>query len=353
MKEELSEKIKSNFTNSIPILIEAFVAYYGEEYRNFITEKIKNIEFIFYCDDKEKNPVFNITKPASVNFNQIKPIYSALVRNIREKTKRYILSPGLKSTLLLNKEKVVFTTADLQSFDPEEIRRLNENIRENNTLQQSRINGKNYKQKIYIPLFFAGDKQLIHEIIHAIKRNLIGTADGFTIDKMGLSVYEDDIFIDEIITDIEADKIYDIFKTYGHNIIEEYSLYEKITSFYDHFKILVANFYNNFKKQIIYAGITLNKNHLVETIGKDNYLEFNKILKEIYDHISDNLKFYIHYDEKQKGEVLRPYQKIINDIVTKMLAHQKIDIENPENIEAYLEYLESLGCKVKRSEKSL
>ena len=129
MKEELSEKIKSNFTNSIPILIEAFVAYYGEEYRNFITEKIKNIEFIFYCDDKEKNPVFNITKPASVNFNQIKPIYSALVRNIREKTKRYILSPGLKSTLLLNKEKVVFTTADLQSFDPEEIRRLNENIR--------------------------------------------------------------------------------------------------------------------------------------------------------------------------------------------------------------------------------
>ena len=36
-----------------------------------------------------------------------------------------------------------------------------------------------------------------------------------------------------------------------------------------------------------------------------------------------------------------------------MLEYERIEVENPENIETYLEYLESLGYKVKRSEKSL
>lgn len=353
MKEELSKKIENNFNTSIPFVIEAFVAYYGEEYRGLISERIKKIEFIFYCDDKEKNPNFDITSPASKNLSQLKTAYLNLVKNVREKTKRYILSPGIKNVLSLNMEKVVFTTADLKNFDEEETRRLNENIRENNTCQQSRIKNGNYIQKIYIPLFFAGDKEIIHEIIHAIKRNIIGIANGFTIDKMGLSAYCEDAALDEIVTDIEADRIYNIFKTSGHTITQDYFLYEKITSFYDHFKTLIASFYDNFKKQIIDSGLTFNKNRLVKTVGKDNYLKFNEELEELYKHISDNLKFYKMYNDKQKEEVLGPYKKVFNDIISKMLENEKIELENPENIDAYLEYLENLGYKVKRTEKTL
>ena len=50
-------------------------AYYGEEYRGLISERIKKIEFIFYCDDKEKNPNFDITNPASKNLNQLNDLF--------------------------------------------------------------------------------------------------------------------------------------------------------------------------------------------------------------------------------------------------------------------------------------
>lgn len=353
MKEEIKKRIEHNFNNSMDKLIDAFVLHYGEDYREIIKERISKIEFIFYCNDKKTKPIFSKINPASKNLNYLNTLYLDLVQEIREKTKKYLFSPGIKNTLSLNLNKVVYTSADIQNFNLEETKRLDENIRNNNTQQCSILKNGNYKQKVYIPLFFSGDKELIHEIAHAIKRSIIGTADGFTVDKMGLSTYKDDVAIDEIITDIDADIIYDKFKKMNASVIGEYFFYENLNSFYENFKTLIMPFYEKFKKTIINAGLTFNKNYLLETIGKDNYIELNIELEEIYDHISDILNSYINYTDSQKEEEIRTYRKSINDIIARMLAYEKNNAENQENVEAYMEYLERMGYKVKRSEKTL
>ena len=116
---------------------------------------------------------------------------------------------------------------------------------------------------------------------------------------------------------------------------------------------MIVNFYDNFKKQIIYSELTFNKNCLIETVGKDNYFNFNERLQEIYNHISEILNSYKTYNNQQKEKILGPYKETIDDIIYKMLEHKKIESENPENIDAYLQYLENLGYKVKRSDKTL
>lgn len=51
MKEELSKIIENNFNASMPLLIEAFVTYYGEEYRNIIQKKLNGLRISFYIGD--------------------------------------------------------------------------------------------------------------------------------------------------------------------------------------------------------------------------------------------------------------------------------------------------------------
>ncbi len=352
IKESISKDIEIKLKNSMNILIESFVLYYGEEYRDIIEERIKNIEFIFYCNyDKKREFKLDEGMTLSLNFKYIKDLYSKLIKEAKEESK------SLKSKYR-DLNKIVFSTDDLTSFSKNELSDLNlflqkdRAIQESACKQHSKIIDNKYKNKIFIPIFFADDLMLIHEIVHAITRNLIGESYKnkkiITCHKLGIELINiddeiDESIFEEIITDIETDNIFEIFKALGGKIMEEYYCENKSISFCDKFKFLIYEFYNSFKKEIIYSRITLNKNYLLKIVGKVNFNYLNMWLNDI--RLNECLQ-----NKKELNEIKKNF---IDIIIKKMKENAILNNPEKEDSEEYFLYLESLGRKVKRLERTL
>lgn len=351
IKESISKDIEIKLKNSMNILIESFVLYYGEKYRDIIEERIRNISFIFYCNyDKEREFRLDEGMTFSLNFEYIKDLYSKLIKETKKESKSFKKYRGLN--------KIIFSTVDLISFAEEELSDLNLFLQKDRAIQESagkqhsKIIDNKYKSKIFIPFFFADDLMLIHEIVHAITRNLIGESYKnkkiITCHKLGIELINmddkiDELIFEEIIADIEADNIFEIFNALGGKIMEEFYYKNKSISFYDKLKCLIYEFYNDFKKEIIYSRITLNKNYLLKIVGKVNFNYLNMWLNDIL------LNEYLQ-NEKKLNEIKKNY---IDIIIKKMKENAILNDPEKENLEEYYLYLESLGYKVKRLERAL
>ena len=94
--------------------------------------------------------------------------------------------------------------------------------------------------------------------------------------KSGLvsSNIDGEILLEESITELEAKLIYtSLIKTRNKTFINEYRE-EKSNCYYNHFIPLITKFYKAFFKGITYSRITLNKNYLIEKVGKNLYTKF-------------------------------------------------------------------------------
>lgn len=90
------------------------------------------------------------------------------------------------------------------------------------------------------------------------------------ISKVGLKVGPEDSIIEELINQKIAWEVYEIFFRRGGNL--DY-ICPNGFEFYDRNMYLVNKFYKEFKEIIKESLITLNKNNLVERVGKENYEE--------------------------------------------------------------------------------
>lgn len=345
IKNKYDNLIKETLNFNKDILIESFVEYYGEEYRNIIEKRYNEIAFVYYVDWETIKLVVEEFIPQIENPDEYSEFVDFL--NCKKSTETFfekILASmknknnlpdnliGTTNPLILKKENItnhlfrLFKSPVPVSFNSGSIYHMD------------RI--------ISFQILSLSETVIIHEINHSITRdNLVYIIDDNqpikAIHKTGLNVdigsqigYEKNV--EELINEKASLEITEIFKKKGGNL-SSFCKNIPLAYTYGQNLYLVDDFYDKFKKYIKIARISNDTNALIERIGKINYENYISMVNSYY---SDDL-----FDENDQKEEI---QQKINEIIKKMENHVNAsqDISKLE-LYNYYKHLENQGFKVK------
>ena len=65
---------------------------------------------------------------------------------------------------------------------------------------------------------------------------------------------------------------------------------------YERFKLLVENFYVDFKEEIKHCRVMGDMDYLYNLVGRDNFLELNELINNFADYFDDK-KYYEMFDD--------------------------------------------------------
>lgn len=310
--KKIQEYLKDNFESFLSAVCEEFINYYGEEYRDIITYRLYNTNYVFYINELEPlmgtfgelSDKENLTE----NYKEIKSQYKSAAKLIK-KVQGYCNRYNEK-----HKNSKIFVSADRKVYDTTKntYDLIDKSIREN-TLEYL-IKGKDIcfvpiylensnivEHDVVVPLFKINDEDLIHEMIHAamfqdlyIKNNKLGYKSGLSIAK------DSEELLEECITEIEANNISKRLKEKGISFIDKFFPKYTNSCFYDNFIPFVEDFYYSFKDALTYSRISLNKSYLLEQINRDNYYNFMVAFAECYREYFSKDDFY--YYKNKIGE---------------------------------------------------
>jgi len=185
------------------------------------------------------------------------------------------------------------------------------------------------------------DLNFVHEVNHSVKSSLlvckIGDKGAIHVKKSGICIYDDaaldfDI-LEEILNDIEASEITNIFHEFGGNLFDDDILKHHYinSNSYPKFYPLVIRFYTLYKDIIKDASISENMNILYKRVNKEKLLEYAKIIDYVYkNYLNDEIPL----------EFIDKANKLIDDM--------SIDLKSEVNIDDYIKELEESGKKVQR-----
>lgn len=259
-KEYLKSTIKNipiSLENSKDEIISSFISYYGEEYKNIITHRLNNTEFIFYVNKRKKY----------LNF-----------RNLLHKK-------PLKSNYEEIKKKIVYTSL---KTDDEDFKLFTEMAVEDTlTCEKGMIINGEYKRIIYIPLAYANDNSLIHEMVHAVcDQELLVTEEGKVISKVGLTNSDNDFsknkYLEEVLTEIDAKNIVRDIRSKGIDIIDSLYLSSEYRCVYDILSVLTKEFYQTYRDNIINARLTMNFRKFKNLLGDKEFEEYEKLIYDFF-----------------------------------------------------------------------
>ncbi len=268
--------IKKNFNTFKNSVITEMVKYYGKKYEDIITQRLDDVNFIFYGTIKNGIP------SRKQSFNGRKGVV------FRTKEIDYNIDTKESINSDIDSKLICFNTK--YDFDKNELNKY-----------------------ILIPLF-ATDEDIIHEMIHAITYTPLYLDDENEKykGKTGLAVSNNDgeILLEETITELEAKNIYKLLKKKNSKTF--LAEYYDVTSncYYNHFINLISKFYKYFFNEITYSRITLNKNSLVQRVGKD-----------LYERLTE---FIGYYAEDLYSLSKERYIPLINCTVDKMKENYKV-----------------------------
>jgi hypothetical protein len=274
-----------NFESYKNEVIKELINYYGEEYRDLIISRVEDTDFIFYI-----NPNFNdflrYSEKKKDNYKELKKVYYKLQREIKKDHTGdgQIYSNKSRKSILYRSTTSENTIGFIYRYD----------------------NGENeLKREIFLPLFYADDRAIIHEMIHSIMSSPLFLSENKNCKileyKFGLCVLNDkgSDLLEECITEIEAREIRERLKSRNISFVDQYYLFEGYGCSYDYFIPYINSFYNLFKSDINDARITLNLRRLMCKVGKEDYSIFVLLLKDFYDTLDDcDKSFYKLYMEK-------------------------------------------------------
>lgn len=149
------------------------------------------------------------------------------------------------------------------------------------------------------------DKSIIHELNHLVEEHIKsvfkkiienGSLMIQVVTECGLNCQSEEPYIRELekhqyelfnetINDIIANEITDLMHAKGIYLFTEPGLQEendKNICLYSYSKPLTLDFFNEFRKDIIYARMTGNRSSLYEKIGESNYNALNDLINEFY-----------------------------------------------------------------------
>lgn len=250
-------------------LIEAFVIYYGEDYRDYITEKFNNMCFCWGISD-----FFN--------------------KSFQDRYKKIIES---KPLYLLDEFKRVKSLCELD--DSSVLGFSNDNIIKYSNLIKYIIKSNNkitayngtflYKEEIvkfiYFDMFLSSDEEIIHEINHYIINNVLATLTmdnkNFLISTNGVSSFGNEkVLFEELLNEKSSMEIVKIFKSLGGNLTWNKELIFKSSNKYKKFLPLVESFYTKYKDILKDVRISEDTNILYKYVDKDIYLKYIKFIDE-------------------------------------------------------------------------
>lgn len=316
--DEYFEEIEKNKK----ILIEAFVIYYGEKYRNIITERFNSISFATFLST-------NLIKDLKINEQSD----NEFIYNLIYLHKFYCDNPTYVG--------FTYDKNALYKFDDE----FAENLKKK--LSTSNLNGFEHHSydtsnnrtlySVFLALFVS-DRTLIHEINHAITSTVISMLENdfekFLIYKTGISVaLKDNVNneeFEEVLNELSAKEITEIFHNLGGCVQKRKVSYTN--SIYVELFPYVLKFYNKYKDLIKEARITENKNILFTKIEKGKYNIYANLIKIKYIIIkkTDLSSLKLDYDLDE-----------INSLIDSM---DKEYVE--EDINGYIEELRKQGNSV-------
>ncbi len=250
---------------------------------------LKVLEFLFgskkYYDLEEKS-FFN----QNINlFNEEIKEYINEEKEILKEEERYQILIDIRDyidNLRKNNNlwEVVGSNKDLNKFK-RIYPLIKKQIREDYAFQISSSNGHYF---VVFPILIIDDHEFIHEVNHAFKSEfLIKDDHGNNVLKSGLSIMvksdDQDVFMEEVLNDLEAAKITDIFHKLGGRMFNEAEYYgkNKIQN-YEKYWPLALEFFNKWEKVIKRASITENMQVLEQYFSKVLYLKYKQYFEDSY-----------------------------------------------------------------------
>lgn len=261
IKKEYAIKITDKITIYKDIILESFIEFYGEDYRDIIITRFNDISFLYYINDIT---IFYIVDSLKQGYNdKFKNIIFAIpyiIHLIKNNFYKQEIKPENFYKLGINKivgssdERILLDKELLKYSIAIALREKNEcpyefNIPINNEL----------KRIIALPIFSVDDKSLFHEINHAISSEIV-IKNGKIAVKCGLEYEnEEKKYYNEIINDIISLEIYNIFiQKCRDNILEDNIMNEALFDTYTEYHHLIMDFYEKNKMKIKSSFIDFN-----------------------------------------------------------------------------------------------
>lgn len=302
------------YNYALPYLIDSFIEFYGEEYRNYITETIKSIKLDF---------IINASALKVRNYPKFMKKDITNIRKYLEEVTRYLNT--LKHKLPkeeLDSIYIKFCSLDnpnKEYFYPKYQEMISNGFIASSFVDyqcNSRLNG------IILPIITLGNIDLIHEINHIICTHIIALFNDFPILVEPFKSYE----VVELINQLTALQITRIFESKKVSLLPKI----EIPNYYNEKLRLVTDFYNRFEQIMKKVLITGDTNLLEASLG------------------NDNLDYFYDLVEREYNSVWTPPHKLkqILGVNESMSEHLK----NRSNIdyETFYNELESMGYRVRR-----
>jgi len=328
---KIIDKYSTNFFKEIDsnksILVEAFIKYYGEEYRNIITERLNNTYYYTFISDATIKELKKLITENTINKTDI-------IRDIKKIIKYYgdnhiTAKFYCNGTDVQSKSFKDYMTACFSN---------NKNALGGHIVGISDFD--NQASMIFISLnqYFSDETALIHEINHAIRSsNLAIYTDNDKkeriIIKNGIDIKNSScnecVEIEEILQHKATLEILDFFHKLGGCISMQQTSH--LISNYEKMFPLIDNFYKKYKTLLKKAAITDNMNILFSEIDKEKYEEYKRIICE---------QFPIIYNSNNLSDKVINY---VNNLVDQIGKKEN----EKENIHKFIEELKARGKIIK------
>lgn len=351
LKSKYDKLIKDSLNSNKKILIESFVEYYGEEYRNTIEKKLNDIDFVFYINWESIITTIKEYIPNVENPNK----YEDFINFVNSKTKKesfftkYFKSMTEKSSLPDN----IVGTTNPSIFNIPYIKFVLPKFLDSPSARCCCYTDEslNVNKVIFFAILCLSEKTIIHEINHAITNDII--AFNYNDEKIKERLFKSGLFTDvtgqseknenileELINEKAALEITKIFKQKGGDFSSFCLNVPTLFCPYNMNLYLIDEFYDTFKEYIKIARISENKNVLIERIGKTNYENFIKLVNSCYTRQYSDLSII----EEIKKRNLPKIKQIIDEM--KKEAKNSHEMSQQE-LDEYFEQLKNQGFKVK------
>lgn len=342
------DKISNNiFQTLLDSITEAFINYYGENYREKITKRIHDTLIITFTLNESKD---------SIN-EKIKILNSYLKK---ERNRENII--GLKLQLgyeLLKKNKKINDTdpkivlktflKNKNLFNSSKIEKIKTTTREDNSHHLGYAISINTRSDghYYIGLNSVDRMNvcsLIHEISHILQMEELALAydeNNHDIGKVKNSniTNDNEDLVNEIINDKITLDIFNIWQKKYKNEFSDWVIYDYSTDYLildELFNNIISKLYELLKDIIKDNFLKDNLNIVEKIIGSDNYEFLYEILKIIYQDIA-----------KLKVSSFEEYRSLKKETIDKCNKKcEEIYLETIKNIEEYKEYNKNINMEV-------
>ncbi len=260
----------NNFEKFKSIVCEELINYYGEEYRDLILSRINDTNFTFYINPKYNEFLtYNLKKKK--NYRSLKREYNRLQKELKNSDGIIYSSKKTNPALYLStmyKNQTCF----IYMCESGETKLLKE---------------------IFVPLFYASDESIIHEMIHSVMSSplfLSVKLHGYALYyKFGIDSSNSipGGLLEESFTEMDARIIARKLRERKVSLIDNFFLFDEEKCVYDNYILFIKRLYESFKDEINESRITLNNRRFIHDVGEENYAELINLLKNYYDNLYD------------------------------------------------------------------